>query len=156
MRKLTLTAGLALALGLGGSALADGPGGSHEEDLVCDEFGNCTTQWDNQVTCGTNNDVGGTDVYAAENGVEVCSDSADLPIQGRIIATTDDGGYVAADGDGDNPEEAQGWARLDGSGARCGDIATDDDTPAGNADATHPTTEDTQEDCDQEPPAPPE
>lgn len=143
MRKTCVLA-MALALsGIAGAALADGPSGSHEEDLVCDPTtGVCTTQWDNQVTCGTGTDVAGANVYAGSNGIEVCNDNADLPMQGRVIVTSDDGGYIAADGDADNAPEAQGWLRIDQGGIRCGD-------PTGNLDSTHPGAGDTQDDCGQ-------
>lgn len=115
-------------------ALADGPSGSHEED------GSPPT-WDNQVTCGAGTATPVGVIYAGPNGVEVCNGgSGVIPLQGRVIATTDDGGYIAADGDADNPAEARGWIRVDSSGVRCGD-------DAGRLDATHPTSADTMEDC---------
>jgi hypothetical protein len=135
MRKLILIIGvLAMAAT---PVLADGPSGSHEEDTV-----DGTTVYDNNVSCGGGEATPAGTIYAGDNGVEVCNDgSGALPLQGRIIATSDDGGYIAADGDRDNsPEQAQGWVRLDSGGVRCGDSA-------GNNDATHPTAADTSEDC---------
>lgn len=141
VRNLLLSLATIGLMGLAGTALADGPSGSHEEDNVCDPVtGVCSDVWDNQVTCGAGTQAGGATVYAGPNGVEVCNDDADLPIQGRAIATTDDGGYIAADGDADNAPEAQGWIRVDQNGVRCGD-------PTGNLDSTHPGTADGQDDC---------
>lgn len=163
MNKAVFAGLTALALAAAGPALAHGPSGSHEEDPVqrciddatgqevprnadgtCPDGSTDTTfiVYDNQVACGSGTDVAGVSVYAGPNGVEACNDDADLPAQGRIIATTDDGGYVAADGDADNPTEAQGWIRVDQSGVRCGDTA-------GNLDSTHPGPEDGQDDCGQ-------
>jgi hypothetical protein len=132
MRKLALVASLLFLLSAA-PAFADGPSGSREE--------NADGTFDNQVTCGsgTATPVGGV-VYAGANGAEVCNDGGTIPIHGRIIVTTDQGGYVAVDGDGDNPGQAAGWVRADGSGVRCGD-------DAGRRDATHPGAEDTVEDC---------
>jgi hypothetical protein len=88
---------------------------------------------ENQVDCNkaTSEDVAGVQVYAGSNGVEVCSDggAAGLP-EGRVIATTDDGGYVAGDGDGTNSAPADGYARLDGDGLHCGDLDNQDSTSA--------------------------
>jgi hypothetical protein len=143
-------------------AQADGPSGSHEEDEVqrciddasgqevernadgtCPSGSTDTTfvEWDNQVTCGSGEDVGGLFVlYAGANGAEACSAGGGLPVQGRIIATSEDGGYLAADGDADNAPEAQGWIRIDGGGVHCG--AAD-----GDLDATHPAPGDTSDNC---------
>jgi hypothetical protein len=115
-------------------AIAHGPSGSHEED-------GSPPAWDNQVSCGSGTATpAGPVLYAGSNGVEVCNDSGPVPVQGRVIATTDQGGYVAADGDGNNPAQSAGWVRVDSSGVRCGD-------DAGRRDATHPTSADTVEDC---------
>ncbi|HEX9713894.1 MAG TPA: hypothetical protein VGB52_15235 [Actinomycetota bacterium] len=139
-------------------AIADGPSGSQEErqaciddasgaevprqsDGACPDGSTDTTVWENNVTCGDGQDAGVGRIYAGANGVEVCNDgSGALPLHGRIIVTSDDGGYVAADGDRDNAPEAQGWARVDGSGLRCG---ADD----GSLDATHPGDGDTADNC---------
>lgn len=88
---------------------------------------------ENQVDCNeaTSEDVGGVQVYAGDNGVEACSDggAAGLP-EGRVIATSDQGGYVAGDGDATNSAPANGYARLDGSGLHCGDETNQDATAA--------------------------
>ena len=132
MRKLLSVGALTVTLAVA-PALADGPSGSHEED-------GSPAVWDNQVTCGSGTNTPVATVYAGTNGVEVCNDGGPLPIQGRFIATTEQGGYVAADGDSSNPGQAAGWVRVDRSGVRCGD-----DT--GRRDATHPTSVDTVQDC---------
>jgi len=131
-RYLLIVAVLALAAA---PAVADGPSGSHEED-------GSPPVWDNQVQCGSGTATPAGMIYAGSNGVEVCSDgSSVLPLQGRIIATTEQGGYVAADGDASNePAQAKGWVRVDGNGVRCGD-------DNGRRDATHPTSADGSEDC---------
>jgi hypothetical protein len=125
--------------------------GTGEE--TTDDQGNTT--YSNQVDCGDTNQlpagpvvVNGEQNEAGTGGeIAVCQETADLPVQGRVIAAGDaqSGGYVAADGDADNqPEQATGWARVDVSGdgvtVRCGD-------PAGNLAADHPTEVDGQEDC---------
>jgi hypothetical protein len=130
MRKLLFAGALAVSLAVV-PALGDGPSGSHEED---------GTTWDNQVTCGSGVNTPVATVYAGTNGVEVCNDSGPLPIQGRAIVTTEQGGYAAADGDSSNPGQAAGWVRVDRSGVRCGD-------DSGRRDATHPTSVDTVQDC---------
>ena len=132
MRKLIVLAGL-LAITIT-PAFADGPSGSHEED-------GSTPTWDNQVTCGSGTATPtGPVLYAGTNGVEVCNDGGPVPIQGRAIVTTEQGGYVAADGDNSNPAQSAGWVRVDSNGVRCGD-------DAGRRDATHPTSADGVEDC---------
>lgn len=132
MRKLAMLVGL-LALAAA-PAVADGPSGSHEED-------GSPAVWDNQVTCGSGTETPAAVIYAGPNGVEVCNSGGPVPVQGRVIATTEQGGYIAADGDANNsPEQAQGWVRVDSNGVRCGDSA-------GRKDATHPTSADTVEDC---------
>lgn len=136
-----------LGMAFGGVAFAahgsTGPSGSHEcsadnddcddqidEDPV-DEIDNdgdgavdedppgdaADNPGEHHVTCGEGQDVGGlVTVYAAENGVEACNDSGDLP-QGRIILTSDQGGYAAADGDPSNGAEGpDGWIRIDSDG----------------------------------------
>jgi hypothetical protein len=136
MRRFALAGtGVLLVLGLAaGPAFGHGPSGSHEED-------GSPAAWDNQVTCGAGTSTPVGVVYAGQNGAEVCNDGRGaVPVQGRIIVTSDQGGYVAADGDADNAPEAQGWIRVDGNGVRCGD-------EAGRRDATHPTSADTMEDC---------
>jgi hypothetical protein len=123
--------------------------GTSEE--TTDEQGNTT--YTNQVDCGDTNQLpaGPVVVNGQQNGaggeLAVCQETADLPVQGRVMAAGDatSGGYVAADGDADNaPEQATGWARVDVSTAgvtvRCGD-------DAGNLAADHPSEVDGQEDC---------
>jgi hypothetical protein len=114
----------------------------------------------NQVTCDNDNPtslsvpVGTITVTGAWGGgaggstgsgtLEACDDSG--AVQGRIIATgsdADGGGYIAADGDHDNPDEARGWARVDLSadpGVRCGGAD-------GSMDSTDPGDGDTTENC---------
>lgn len=160
MRKLLIALSvIGLLGGLAGPALGHSANGSHEEDTVDDE-----TVFDNQVTCAEPDADGGDvpDVVTpigglyttgspedASGGVEVCADDdTESPVlQGRILVegSADGGGFVAADGDADNPEEnSQGWARVDVSGdgveIRCGSVD-------GNLDATHPGPEDTQDEC---------
>ena len=88
----------------------------------------------NQVDCdeGSSTDVGGLFfLYAGSNGAEACADDdSSLPIDGRVIATTEQGGYVAADGDNSNPEPANGYVRIDGGLVHCGDDANQDSTAA--------------------------
>ena len=151
-------------LGWAGQAMADGPSGStecHVADDDCDgsidedsdadgidDDGDGAIDEDqpgdaaddpgeNQVTCGSGTDVNGNVIYAGSNGVEACNDSAAQGPQGRVIVSGD--GYVAVDGDGSNPEQAQGYARFDSSGAHCGD--------ENNQDSTGDQTQNTQEDC---------
>jgi hypothetical protein len=126
MRKLAVI-GAVVTLGLvGAPAFAHGPSGSNEDN--------------NQVSCrkGTRTPAGV--VYVGTNGAEVCNDRGVVPIQGRVIVTTAQGGYVAADGDRNNPGQSAGWARVDRKGIRCGD-------DAGRRDATHPGSRDTRADC---------
>lgn len=129
MRRFVLTVGvLVLAVA---PAFAHGPSGSNEGD----------GSGSNNVTCGSGTSTPAGVVYAGSNGAEVCNDGGGaVPLQGRIIATSDQGGYIAADGDKDNAAQAQGWIRVDGSGVRCGD-------DAGPRDATHPTSADMMADC---------
>lgn len=147
MRRLMIAAtAAALLLALAGPAQADeGPAGTSEED--------------NQLTCGSADaddvDLGngimvkteGDQAAPQEGGaLVVCNDGEDLPIQGRVIAEGGtEGGYLAADGDADNPsEESQGYARIDvGSEpqVRCGDLA------AGDSDAANPDDTASQENC---------
>lgn len=135
MRKLALTGLLtALVIALAAPAFAHGPSGSREHK---------GRTYTNKVKCrkGTSTPVVGV-VYAGTNGAEVCNDGrAVIPLRGRIIVTTQQGGYVAVDGDKRNdPAQAQGWIRIDGKGVRCGD-------DKGRLDSTHPSGKDTQADC---------
>jgi hypothetical protein len=162
----------ALAVFALGVAQADGPGGSTEHHGRCTsvdpDTGQTTvtdlgpgttgddcpagstgeTVYDNDVTCGQNNDVGGFDVSVSGSGVEICNDggAAGAP-QGRVMASGDpanQSGYVGADGDKDNsPEQAQGWIGLTseaGTPIACGDAD-------GTRDLSHSTSADDINDC---------
>lgn len=88
---------------------------------------------ENHVTCSdSSQDVGGiAHLSVGESGVEGCADdSSALPIDGRAIVTTDQGGYAAIDGDNSNPGTSNGYARLDQSGPHCGNTANQDATQA--------------------------
>lgn len=123
MRIALAVALAALVVGLVSPAMATGPSGSTEHRRT------------RQVRCadGTATPVGA--VYASpsgangkrSNGVEACSQDDALPIDGRIIVDTDEG-YAALDGDPSNsetvaipgrPEAANGFTRVDSSGAHC-------------------------------------
>jgi hypothetical protein len=93
-------------------AHADGPSGSKESN--------------NAVKCGDGTDTPVGRLYGGANGVELCSDDNASP-DGRIIVSFD-GQYAAADGDKDNPQQAQGWARLDSSGPTCSTPQKQDST----------------------------
>jgi hypothetical protein len=95
---------------------------------------------ENQAVCADGQDVNGIKVYADSGGAEACSDASETGPEGRIIVSSDQGGYVAADGDADNPEPANGYARLDSDGLHCGDESNEDSTQADQ-------TQNTQEDC---------
>jgi hypothetical protein len=103
---------LVLAAGL---AHATGPGGSSE--------GAPKTKTYNNVRCGRGTNAGGFVVHASSAGVEACnSGAAKVPVQGRVMVANQQGGYVAADGDRDNRQNAylQGYVRIDRAGAHCG------------------------------------
>jgi hypothetical protein len=89
---------------------------------------------ENQVDCneaGSQNVGGVTYLYVGANGVEGCADDgSQLPIDGRAIATTDQGGYASIDGDNSNPAPSNGYARADGSGVHCGNTVNQDSTAA--------------------------
>ena len=124
------------------SAWADGPGGSteHHEGCVdatgeevpknpdgsCPEGSSEATINDNDVTCGSDDDAAGLDVTASGNGIEVCNDDTDLPLQGRLLAAGDpasQSGYAGADGDRDNIVPADGWIGVSsesGTPVACG------------------------------------
>jgi hypothetical protein len=149
-----------------GIAQADGPGGSSEHHGRCtDSQGNSTnlgpgttgadcpagttgaTVYDNDVTCGDNNSVGGFDVFVGPSGIEVCNDGGAAGPQGRVMASGDpasQSGFVGADGDKDNsPEQAQGWLGVSsesGTPVACGDAD-------GNHDLSHGTSDDDINDC---------
>jgi len=135
MRKLLIAATVVATLAAL-PVLADGPSGSTEK--------NSSGGYTNNVKCGTgagNTDTPVATVYAGTNGVEICNDGdGALPVQGRIIATTDQGGYIGADGDKDNMAPADGWARLDSNGLRCGKAN-------GNRDVTAPQDGDGPDQC---------
>lgn len=145
------------------AAYADGPGGSTEHHQDCTDAGGTTTHdvsgpcptgstssthYTNDVECGTNNDVGGLDVFVGSGGVEVCSgDGSPAPFQGRIMAAGDpasQSGYVGADGDVDNsPSQAGGWIGISsesGTPIACGDST-------GNLDLSHADGGDDINDC---------
>ena len=123
MRKIIVAAATAGLLAVAGPAFA-GPQGTADSENSS-----------NNVSCGAGSpgSVAGTNVAVNTAGgpeggaVVICNDGAPAPIEGRVIASgsTTGGGWVAADGDKDNPgTEADGWARVDfGSGGvkvRCG------------------------------------
>lgn len=161
MRKLmigALTALLVFAVAAPARA-ADGPAGTSEGT-----FDPETETWteDNQVECGEADaddvDLGNGimvktegDQAAPQNGgaIVVCNEGGnDLPVQGRVIAAGDStgAGYIAADGDADNPnEQSQGYARIDvgpaGVSVVCGDPLT------GDTDSANPGPGASQENC---------
>ena len=118
------------------------------------------TVYTNDVRCakGSTADAQGVRVYHQQKGttaggIGVCNDGTGalgsrVPIQGRAVAQgSTSGGTVYIDGDKNNqPEQAKGWARIDGKfgpsapTVRCGD-------EKGRRDATHPTAADKQDDC---------
>ena len=116
------------------------------------------TTYTNDVRCskGAAADAGGVKVYRKQSGTTsgglgVCNDGTGpvgsaVPVQGRaVMQGSQNGGSVYIDGDKHNqPEQAKGWARVDGSTSgvkvRCGD-------EKGRRDATHPTAIDGQDDC---------
>jgi hypothetical protein len=133
-----------------GAALAD-VAGTREGTVQPDP--NQPPQGTNQVECGSGTVAAGPAVIATEGdpaaasgALVICNESSDLPIQGRVIASgSSSGGYVAADGDADNPDEkSQGFARVDINGdgvtVTCGD-------PAGNLNAETPGPTDSQDQC---------
>lgn len=135
MRKIALAGGLVAALLLATPAFAHGPSGSSEEVKK-----DGRTTYTNNTKCKKGTRLPTGVIYVAQNGAEVCNDRGVLPVQGRFIVTTAQGGYIAADGDKDNEGPLSGWFRLDRSGPRCGDSK-------GNLDSTHPTSKDTSADC---------
>lgn len=97
----------------------------------------------NQADCNesSSQNVGGVFyLYAGSNGAETCADgTSGLPVDGRVIVTSDQGGYVSADGDADNSAPANGYLRVDGGGFHCGDD--------NNQDSTAGQSGNTPEDC---------
>jgi hypothetical protein len=122
-------------------AADDDGDGSVDEDPVGDAADDAG---ENQVDCNedTSEDVAGAQLYVAENGAELCNEGgfAAPIVEGRIVATTDDGGYLAIDGDGSNTAPADGYIRLDQGGVYCGDATANQDSGADQ-------TGNTQEDC---------
>jgi hypothetical protein len=133
-----------VVLAVGANAYADGPGGSteHREGCIddatgeevpknpdgsCPEGSSAATINDNDVTCGSDDDVAGLDVSSSSSGVEVCNDDADVPIQGRVMAAGDaanQSGYAGADGDKDNVVPLDGWIGVSsesGTVVACGE-----------------------------------
>ena len=121
MRKIIVAAATAGLLAVAGPAFA-GPHGTSDSENSS-----------NNVSCGGNATAGPVEniqvntAGGPEGGaVVICNDSDTAPIQGRVIASgsTTGGGWVAADGDKDNPDQGKGWARVDfGTAApkvRCG------------------------------------
>jgi hypothetical protein len=154
---------LLAVFGMAFVAYADGPGGSTEHRQACidgsgnevapNPDGSCpsgsteTTVYENDVTCGDNNDVGGLDVFVGPGGVEICSDDdSPAPLQGRIMAAGDpasQSGFVGADGDKDNPGQGSGWIGISsesGTPIACGDAS-------GNLDLSHADSGDDINDC---------
>ena len=118
MRKGLIVAVVACVV-MGGTALAHGPSGSYEGSKDHDVR-------NNNVHCakGQSATQAGTKVYWGYNGVEVCKDrNGVVPAgpQGRVYVAMTNGGYVAADGDRNNPEQARGYARIDRTGPHCSD-----------------------------------
>jgi hypothetical protein len=112
--KRTLLFAVAVVLSAS-PAFATGPSGSTEGGPGSSSY--------NNVSCGSGTSVAGVVLYAGANGAEVCNDGkSPVPVQGRVIASTDQGGYIAADGDKDNTQNAylQGYLRIDRNGPHCG------------------------------------
>lgn len=147
MRKILVAAMTAGLLAVAAPAFA-GPGGTSENSS-------------NQVNCNSGTATGqqqrvpGSGIWVKADGSQsspqsggalvVCNDAptnngVPVPIQGRVIASGGtSGGYVAADGDADNPTEAEGWARIDlgtSPAVRCGGAeggGTNAETPTATA-----------------------
>lgn len=99
---------------------------------------------ENQVDCNeeSSQDVGGLFfLFVGESGVESCADDgSQLPVDGRAIVTSDQGGYASIDGDNNNPPPLNGYARVDEGGFHCGDENNQDST-------SEDQSENTSEDC---------
>ncbi len=94
---------------------AKGPGGSSEDKK-------------GQIKCGKGTlalPVG--TIYAGTNGVEICNGD-NSPPDGRIIITP---GFIAVDGDPNNPAQGSGFLRIDSGGPTCGDAKHHDSTSKG-------------------------
>lgn len=150
MRKVIIAALAVGMMAVAAPAFAgEGPAGTsegHQEPNTPPDTGTHLVE-DNQTKCGTADDKTvdtgkGISVNAAGDpsggGVVICNEGGnDVPIQGRVIAAGGtSGGWVAADGDADNPEQGQGYARADVSSTpstRCGDTANGDTDSANPA-----------------------
>jgi hypothetical protein len=141
MRKMLMAAAAAGLLALGAPAFGqNSPAGTSEgQDVTDPTSGQTSHVEDNQVDCGdgasalvdTTQGIQVRGEGGPEGGaVVVCNEGGnDAPVQGRVIAAGGtSGGWVAIDGDADNqPEQAQGWARVDvgaAPGITCGDVAS--------------------------------
>lgn len=114
MRKLLIVGAVVATLFAfaPGQAADCGDGGSPSNYA-----GSCETA-DNNVKCGGTATPAGA-VTAGDQGIEVCNDgSAATPVQGRVGAGRECQ-CIYADGDANNPGDAQGWIRLDMDGAHC-------------------------------------
>ena len=126
IRTLIVAGLVAGSMTITGAAFAT-PGGSTEST----DDPETEVNESNQVTCGSEDDVNGIDVSANASGIEVCSDDAEDPIQGRVILSSER--YASIDGDADNAEKdpaLAGYARLDEDGPSCGN------TEGGDTDST--------------------
>lgn len=106
---LLVAAAAVVALGAASPAMADGPSGSHEENQT--------------LTCAPDSNV-----YAGDDGIEICNDDDATPVQGRIIVTSDQGGYIAVDGDSSSGQVLGGYVRIDGNGLHCSSGDQEDST----------------------------
>jgi hypothetical protein len=113
--KFVLATAMILALVPAAAFAGKGPGGSSEDKK-------------GQLKCGKGTlalPVG--TLYAGTNGIEICN-ADNTPPDGRIIITT---GYIAVDGDPNNPAQGSGFLRIDSSGPSCGDAKHTDSTKKG-------------------------
>ena len=140
LRTLLVAGLVAGSMAISGAALADGPSGSDEPT---DPDTGAQT---NEVQCGAGTEVqDGITVYAGANGVETCSDSDASAIQGRIIVSNENGGYIAIDGDADNAQHDDsltGYIKVSAEGQGCG--------PDGGGDASDAGAEASLENCQPE------
>ena len=141
IRTLIVAGLVAGSMTITGAALADGPGGSNESE---DDPTTQTVEQDNEVSCGSNNDVNGFDVYVGANGFETCSDEEGAAIQGRVAGGENESGYyLTVDGDHTNRgqnDSLGGYILLRSDGTiGCG--------PAEGGDATDADATATPEGC---------
>lgn len=134
LRKILVAGLVAGSMTISGAALANGPSGSDES--VDDP--NTAANESNEVQCGAGTEVrDGITVYAGTNGVETCSDSDAAAIQGRVIASNENGGYVAVDGDQDNANNYDpslgGYILVNRNAQGCGPTGGGDASDAGAA-----------------------